>query len=247
MEPASTSPAGSRSAAPARDRPASGRVPATRLPQQDRAGAAATRSGSGPTSTRLAVLLGLGIALLGVLGVLAVHFPRQVPWVLDLDAEHSVPALYSGLLLVAGGAAFLVLSRAGAGLPAALLALLLGFMSLDEVVVVHEKLEAATGVDWQLLYAPLFLLCGVGWLLVLRRFGLRSAAGVLLVGGAALWAGSQVLEQIQWDGVAEVAHYRWYAVPEELAEMGGSLLFLLAACARAGSPRALVDLARRPR
>lgn len=148
----------------------------------------------------------------------------------DLDREQALAAVVSGGLLVAAGLTITYAHRVlGAGWPHYGLPLLLVFMAADEVAFLHERLETRTGVDWQLLYAPLILAGGLAWLVVLRRWGLRSPAGWALLGGAAAWAVSQVLENLAWDGQDQpVAAYEVLMVVEELLEATGSSAFLLA-------------------
>ncbi len=103
------------------------------------------------------------------------------------------------------------------------------FMALDEVLSFHESIERTTGIDWQVLYVPIFLIgavAGIGALLVLR--GLRVAQLTFLAGGAA-WFVAQALEEIQWGANDEpIAHYNLLMVPEELLEYLGSALWFVA-------------------
>jgi len=132
-------------------------------------------------------------------------------------------------------------------------ALFLLLMGLDETLMLHERLESWTGVRWQYLYAPVVAVAGIGWL----RSALlaRDLGGLgLLVGGAAAWGISQVLELFQWSGEELTmeeyeerlrdADYLRLMVPEEILEMVGSLLFLLAGLVLL---RALYQGASRPR
>ena len=179
----------------------------------------------------VARLLSCGIVLFGVLGVVQRLHPDD-HWlhVVDLDFEWVPPALFSALLDAAACAAFVALVRRGVVPRAgAAVAAVLGLMALDEWFGLHEHLEVLTGVDWQTLYAPVFLAAGVAGLLLLRSWGRRlPAASLLFVGGGVLWAVAQVLEHLEFvDGDQPVAHYDLLSVPEELLEMTGSMLFLL--------------------
>jgi hypothetical protein len=160
--------------------------------------------------------------------------------VLDLDAERTLPATFSSGLLLWGCLMAFALARAAARLgirPALLRAfgVLLAYMGVDELVAIHEKLEAWVEVDWQVLYLPVALAAAVAWvgvLLVLRRVG-RGA--LLLVGGALVWTLSQVLEAVEYGGFNSDGQLvaAWAALPEEILEMIGSALFafaLLLAC-----------------
>lgn len=174
--------------------------------------------------TGVVVLVLLFLAVTGLLADLSDDF-----LFFHLDEERaSAAALSSFLLLGAGVAVAMAHARSGAGPLAYALPLLLVFMAIDEFLVLHEPLEQRVGVDWQILYSPLILAAGAAWLLVLRRWGPRSLAGMLLILGAVAWAFSQLLEFLQWDGDVPRPGYGIYVVVEELAEAGGSACFLLA-------------------
>lgn len=151
--------------------------------------------------------------------------------VLDLDGDWTLPAAFSALLLACAAlCAFAVGRRQIFGMrrSAYLLGALFLVMGLDEAFQLHERLESATGVDWQLLYLPLILVCGVAWLLVTRALGrFRPAQALMVVGGVA-WLAAQTLEQVQWNGDVQVAGYSAMMFAEEILEMGGSALFLIA-------------------
>lgn len=151
--------------------------------------------------------------------------------VLDLDGDWTLPAAFSALLLACAGLCACAVGRRrvfdlrGS---AYLLGALFVLMGFDEAFQFHERLESATGVDWQLLYLPLILACGTAWLIVARALGRLRSAQVLMVLGGLAWLAAQVLEQVQWDGNVQVAGYEAMMVVEETLEMGGSALFLLA-------------------
>jgi hypothetical protein len=157
-------------------------------------------------------------------------------YVIDLDGEGNVPAIWSGLLLVAAAGSALATARAdrrGARWPWWPLALLFSFMAGDEVFGLHEWLEIQTGVDWETLYLPVMAVgaaAGLGAVLRLRECA-TLAAGFLAAGGA--WAIAQVLEAVQWDGDRPVAAYGELMAAEEILEMAGSLGFTLVLIAAA--------------
>jgi len=68
--------------------------------------------------------------------------------------------------------------------------------------------------------------------------------------GAACWAASQALENVQWSGDEPVLGYRLYVSVEEILEMVGSLSFFVAtyaavlATSYASTRRARGDVAR---
>lgn len=170
-----------------------------------------------------------GIAAFGALGVLqrAVPAYEGVHW-MSLERERTPAALWAALLL---GAAAVAWGRAALPGVRWLLVGMLALMTADEWSEVHEGLGGLLYTEWQLVYAPLVLAAGVAALLVLRRWGLSGASGLLLAGGAC-WAVAQGLEAVQWwgdtAGPRMPAHYAWWLVSEEVLEMTGSLLMLLA-------------------
>jgi hypothetical protein len=178
---------------------------------------------------RVAIALGVAIAGLAVLGVIFAWEPRPALARFDLDEERTVPALFTALLLVASAVLALRLPRSvvsrGVGL---VLSGLLVLASLDEAAEFHERLERRAGVDWQLLYLPVFLavLVGFGLLVLgLRRSGFGLG---LVLAAAACWAVAQSLEALQWEEDGPAPGYTWMMVTEETLEMAGSALLLLA-------------------
>jgi hypothetical protein len=172
-------------------------------------------------------------ALAGILGLAVlgqVHrYDSGSHWY--LDNEDTLPALYSGALLAAAALlAFLVASRPshrGARLFWIGSAALFAFMALDEVWMIHERVEGWTGSDWQLFYVPVAVVAGLLWLGTLRDLASIRAAAALFAAGGFAWLAAQVLEGLQWSGHTLV--HGGLIVPEEVLEMGGSLMFLLAA------------------
>jgi hypothetical protein len=191
------------------------------------------------------------IAVLGVLGGLEQGTSARLG-MFDLDVEGTVSTAFSSLLLfVAAGMAYLLASVPFDPFPERLatlaLAGVLWFMGIDEGIRLHEEVDAAVGLDWQLLYAPAVVLAAwAGW----RVWGLLDRIGAgrgALLGGAAAWVLSQLLELVQFEGelrpgiidaehlsdaeFAEATRELWYVLAstsEEVLEMGGSLLFGLA-------------------
>ena len=150
----------------------------------------------------------------------------------NLDGEMNFPTAFSGLLLLAAGMTGLLVALDGRAVgisPTRLIpvALLIGYMSLDEVWQLHERLEAWLDVDWQTIYLPVFLLAGLIGASLLPDLRRAGNAATLFVAGAGAWGVAQVIEALQWDSND---HLRgaWSIVPEETLEMTGSLLFLLA-------------------
>lgn len=182
----------------------------------------------GPRVLRLGVALLAAVLAFGVLHSLAVVVTDALD-VFRLERELVPPAFFSAALLAAGGATFLVAAATKRlAATASMFGALLVLMAFDEVLRFHELLEQASGVDWQVLYAPVFLLGGIAALLVLRELRADRPPTVLLCAGAAAWVVSQVLEAVQWDGDTRVTGYGAMMPIEELLEMSGSALFLLA-------------------
>lgn len=169
------------------------------------------------------------IALLGVLGYIH-QYVHGLP-LLWLDGEVNIPAGFSAMLLMLAAAFAYVCWHADPGLGRSLLVLggLFAFMSLDEVMEVHEHLDHWTGVAWQILYVPIVAAGGITWLIVLLRFEVRSKVSLALMGGAAAWFVAQIFEIWQRGPAPEhVLYHPWMIFPEELGEMCGSMLFGLA-------------------
>ena len=167
------------------------------------------------------------VALFGIVGLV---YSDRFESRLNLDSEGSPPAWYSATLLASAGILALLRWRLGPRTRDGHAWLLAGafflFMAVDEAFGVHEELEASTGVDWQLLYAPVVAIGAIAWLAVLRRLGPPRLAPVVFVAGALAWLAGQALEAIQWSGSRFV--HPETVVPEEVLEMTGSGLFALA-------------------
>lgn len=167
------------------------------------------------------------IVILGILGIVHVSGVAHT-WIVDLDAEFNVPALWSGGLLLTAALLAIELRHHERLRPVMGLAGLLGFMGIDEIATLHEHLERWSGVRWELLYVPLVALAalavGVSW----TRLGDTPWARPALAAGAACWVGAQALELAAWDGTTPVAAYDLLMVTEELGEMVGSLMFVVA-------------------
>ncbi len=179
---------------------------------------------------RLGLATATAIALLGALGIEHALARTGGPFarmpLFGLDAEWSVPASFSGGLLVGAAIACWTARRAGAVPPTAALGLasVFGFMAVDEVVQIHERLEGVANANWQIVYLPVMALAGGLWLLVLRA--LRGLPRWMLAGGAVAWVVAQLFEVVQRNGAVLV--HRWTILPEELLEMSGSALFAFA-------------------
>jgi len=178
------------------------------------------------------VAIGTIVVLLGVLGILEVEFGSPFG-IFDLNGERNVPAVFTAALWTCVSVVALLLGRAEQ--PAAVprvwqsLSVLLLFVAADEFAEIHERLERITGIDWQILYAPVGLVAAGLWVLVGRRLrGLRAGFG-LFIGGTVCAVVSQVLEEIEYGANDQrVSGYNALVVVEELLEMATAVLIGLA-------------------
>jgi len=188
------------------------------------------------TPQRLLVALLIAIAVFSLAGINVVLTDSPSShWNLDSDWTDgyglAYPTLFSAALLWGAGTCALIAGRRrifGRRGSWYLLGLLLVGMGFDELLATHERLESATGVDWQTLYAPIAIACGVAWLFITLSMRRVKPARALMILGAAAWLVAQILEATQWDGDREVSSYAIQMVIEETLEMTGSTLFLVA-------------------
>lgn len=174
-------------------------------------------------SRRVLIAIGTIIVLLGVLDVLELVFGSPVG-IFDLNGERNVPATLSAALWTCVSVVALLLGRAEQ--PAAVarvwqvLSALLLYIAADEFGEIHERLERITGVDWQILYAPLGLVAAGLWVLVGRRLrGLRAGFG-LFVGGTVCAVVSQMIEEVEYGANDQrVSAFDELVVGEEVLEM----------------------------
>lgn len=197
--------------------------------------------------TRAGLFAAGGILEIWLVGVAHATGVVSLP-LFNLDREGTVPQAYAGLLLLAAASAAYLAARWGAPRRRAflILAVVLFYMSLDEVFRIHERLDSGLDFDWQVLYVPIAGLALVGWLGVDRLIRGDTPARVLWIGGAACWLVAQVLEVFQWHGHVRPGSIRGEGLsgaelerelsqpsylakmlPEELLEMCGSLMFAL--------------------
>ena len=157
----------------------------------------------------------------------------------DLNQELTFPAYFSGLLLATmAGLAVLVAvtpsSRLGSAWPWLGMALVVAFLAVDEVVDFHGRAQRATDTEAQVLLAPLILAAAlIGLVLLVRIWSDRSVRWMFL-GGAAAWGAAMAIDPSTHPGSP-------LAFPEEVLEMSGSALFLLALLVLA---RAVLGLGR---
>ena len=181
-----------------------------------------------PSTKALAVGFALATVFLAIMHLLFGDNVRHDLW--HLDQERNVPSAYSASLLGFGAIAYWYAGRVrllGGRNEWYVFGALLLLMSADEFTEIHERLEHATGVDWQLLYLPVVAAAAVAWFAVVRR--LHDGHRAALIAGAAAWFIAQVFEELETKaGDVKVAAYDQLSFAEELLEMTGSALFLLA-------------------
>jgi hypothetical protein len=214
---------------------------------------------------RLAAVGVTGIALTGLLGVL--NAAGAAPEAFNLDEEYTVPAFFSGILIAFAALAAHALATRQEGLDRTLLRLtacLFAFLALDEVFSFHERLGDRTGIHWQLLYVPLGVAFAAAIWRIGRSLGPRAPEAHLIFIALAAWTVAQVLEawayspmlpslidvdhmsEAQIDSIRHSARYLALAIPEELLEMAGSLLFAVAFAGVLSRPASTVtNMARR--
>ena len=220
-----------------RQRPA---ILASRSAEYDRAGMARRPEPSVvidrlPQPTVIAAALAAAIAVLGVAGAIVGTDAFQdegsiADRLFNLVNEKTIPTFFSGALLAAGGLCALLAAQSRLyGLHRTWLAFaaLLLLMALDEVIQIHERIETWTGIDWQQPYAVVLVVAAVVWWRLLRVVDRDSRA--MLIGGAVAWVIAFALEDIQYDSNDDrVSGFGAMAISEEILEMIGSTLFLLA-------------------
>lgn len=205
--------------------------------------AALTRTREAARALELAPLIRLDAAIILVLCALGAleFFTTAHLGLFNLDAEGSLPAAFSGTLLLCAGLVALTIlyevdwSRRERQV-VWLIAGFLFFMALDEMMGIHEHIGAITGTPWQIPYLPLAAAGGLVWLAVLRILSVDITAARLWLAGAAVWVGSQALEALQtviephgYENVhGAITLHGVLTIPEELGEMLGSTFFLLA-------------------
>jgi hypothetical protein len=184
---------------------------------------------------RIAVGLGIAIAGFGVLGGVLIVFDLEyldgplaaadnpLDW-FNLNQELTFPAYFSCLLLLAmaGLAGLAAHLRIGGGpLPWILMALVVGFLAFDEVIDLHGKAQSETDLEAQVLLSPLIVVAAVVGVIIMRRLWSRGLVHDLFIGGGIAWIGAQAIDPLTHPG----SPLAW---PEEMLEMSGSALFVLA-------------------
>jgi hypothetical protein len=167
----------------------------------------------------------------------------------DLNEEVTIPSLFSGLLLLTAAALLLVIAMAERGRQSllwpywAILSAGFVYLTFDEVVSIHEKLNrplqdllglSADVTTWVIAGGLAALAAGAFFLPFLRLLPRRHAAtfvaaGILFVGSA---VGMEILSTTLVGGMtyADNGAYDWVGLAkvalEETGEMAGVVLFI---------------------
>jgi hypothetical protein len=180
---------------------------------------------------RFAAVNGAIILLLGAFGVLHIVFEPRLG-IFDLNGERNVPATCSAALWVCVAVIAMLLGRAERGRAArtwSALSVPVLFVGADEFGEIHERLERITGIDWQIIYAPVGLVAVILWLLVGRRLSELGSGFRLFVTGTACGIASQAFEAFEYDAHdRRVGAFNELMVSEELLEMCAAVLVGLA-------------------
>jgi hypothetical protein len=195
-----------------------------------------------PKTMAAARVLGALVVLMAVLG--AIDAAVTDVHLFDIEGElKDGPSLMvvvsGGVLFVAAALAFKVArseaNSTSSPAPWYLIAGLFAFMGVDELLTIHEHLDAWTGIAWQVLYLPVVLVGAAAWWILFQRLrtsDIRLATGWALAAG--FWAFSQFLEVLFVKaGVGPNALKLDVLMPpvEEVSELTGSSLFLLVSLA----------------
>lgn len=147
----------------------------------------------------------------------------------DLDAEHNVPSVFSaGLFAVASLAAAGLRRATPAGAPgrtaALALAVLLGWMAIDDLVMLHERLVGLIdAVHWIVWYLPVV---GATIYAAVRVGRAHPVARRPFLFTFVAWFLSGFVEMASWDTVRNVQPWEWVLV-EETLEMLAALALII--------------------
>jgi hypothetical protein len=111
-----------------------------------------------------------------------------------------------------------------------ILAVLFAFMSVDELGQIHEQIEDALGIEWQLFYLPVLGLGAIAWIVALSWMVLWPLERDLWLAGAAAWVAARIIDNVPWgeseQGAFDLDHF--FSGVEEMLEAAGNCCFLLA-------------------
>jgi hypothetical protein len=169
----------------------------------------------------VAAALAAGIAAFAALGWATLVEDVDLP-ALVINREGTIPTFFSSaLLLVAGALAILLGADERPGQRWWVLwGILLMALGLDEGAEVHERLEVRLGLPAPVVLGPVGVLAAIAYLKTLAMTPAGSLARRLYLAGATAWAAALL---------SDVVHgVDWKSVLEEVLEMSGSAMMLLA-------------------
>jgi hypothetical protein len=171
---------------------------------------------------KLGACAAVAVAFMGVTGAIShsVDYSR----VFDVNKEQNYASMFSGLALWA--AALMAMCNAVFREAAwwgrrwwVALAVVFVYVGVDEMAALHEELQHLTGVWGQSFLLPIVVVGVAAWYVTLTVLRDNRLAAALWIGGAGLWAGSQVIDLLLNTPMP------WTTIPEELGEVTGSLMF----------------------
>ena len=175
----------------------------------------------------------ISVALLAVPGLLTAAEVFK-GWLFDYNLEHNVPSGLSAAMLVMATVAALLWAELAAPTRRArhvgwLLAVLFLYMSGDEFLQFHEKLEHHIGIDWEVLYLPIMLGAAFGSFMLLTKYVNDRNARLVYLLGSAGWGIAAILEKFEYNAHdKEVNGFKLMMVLEENGELVGSMLLGIA-------------------
>jgi hypothetical protein len=174
-----------------------------------------------PDPVWAAKLIAAIVLAFGALGALQMRAGGLA--IFDLNTEQTIPALFSGLVLMWGASLAFAGYREWGDRSRWWLALgcVLLFLGTDEILAIHEEFQGRTGHWGQLSLMPVVMVGAAAWAAVLRRLWPNRLPALLFAAGAGAWITSQAIDLLLNEP------FRWTVVPEEMLEVSGSTLFCL--------------------
>ena len=192
------------------------------------------------SARRLSQQLVFVIALLAVCHVIVMiinYKIEELPWLLrelfDLDEEQSFGTWFSAVILLFAGRLLLLQAREVRDFWFAWKLLGIGFcfLSLDEVVGLHETFNSMTDFSWTLPGGIVAGVVGLAYIPFLRRLPSRTR-WLFLLGGLIYVGGAVILERAtDWyadENLLDTLEYNLTTVLEETMEMSGVAVFIYA-------------------
>lgn len=187
---------------------------------------------------KLAVII-LILSLAHIL-VMVVHYEiTEIPWLVrelfDLDEEQSFGTWFSVVILLYTGYLLLLHARSVRNSTGRMwvqwqiLGIGFCFLSLDEMVGLHETLNSATNISWAIPGGLLAIVIGVLYIPFLRHLP-PHALWTFLLGGLIYVSGAVgvelATEVYAEEGLLDTLEYNLTTVVEEAMEMTGVVIFI---------------------